>query len=349
MAFSVLIYHYTSWSNFNLLYPFDQTISRLGIYAVCAFYVISGASLALVYYNKTVNMSFLKEFTLKRLFRIAPLFYFVTTVNIVLTIIYNFLKPGVFTVPDMKTILLNYTLTFGWLSPTSYIATGAWSIGNELVFYSFFPIMLLLIKKSKKLFIIFVVLALFSSFYISEILMNSNNSFESQWALYINPLNQLYWFIGGFIMGYLFKMGFRVNHLVLLILAICSILIFVIFPTEGADDIVYVTGSNKVIFSIIIFTLGLFATFWGNIKESVITRVLKDLGDVSYSVYLIHPIVYQIVKFLLGIISLSNALLIMIVSVIGTLISSTMVYYLIEKPFIKIGKRITSKKEISIP
>lgn len=134
MAICVLVYHYSMWSNIDWFYPLDQTLSRLGIYAVCTFYVISGASLAYVYAHKTVNFDFIREFTIKRFFRIAPLFWIVTTATIMLRAYRHYNIDGEFIIPDTISILLNYTLTFSWLDHDNYIATGAWSIGNEFVF-----------------------------------------------------------------------------------------------------------------------------------------------------------------------------------------------------------------------
>ncbi len=52
---------------------------------------------------------------------------------------------SVFYVPNK--ILLNLSGLFGFVAFDKYIPTGAWSIGNELVFYAFFPIVLILSKK----------------------------------------------------------------------------------------------------------------------------------------------------------------------------------------------------------
>jgi len=344
MALSVLVYHYTTWSEINLIYPFDQVVSRLGIYAVSAFYVLSGVSLAYVYFHKKVNVEFLKEFTIKRFFRIAPLVWVVTTATLVLAFISS-------SMPDLMTILLNYTLTFGWLSSDSYIATGAWSIGNELVFYSFFPLMLYLITKSKKNFAVFGIFSVAVSFYISEVLINNSGTLTSEWTLYINPLNQLYLFVGGFLIGYLLRRGVQVSHKILLPILAVSIVLFIFLPFSGHDRLLYVTGLNKVIFSLTIFGMSLFTAFWGNVKHNFTTNTLKYFGDISYSVYLIHPLAYTSVNVVLEFLSIDDISVKILLSVVITIITSTLVYKFIERPFVKIGREVSSgikKKQVDV-
>lgn len=277
MALSILVYHYSMWSNISWFYPFDQTLSRLGIYAVSTFYVISGASLAYVYAHKTVNADFIKEFGIKRFFRIAPLFWVVTTATIVLRI-YRWYTTDFAVLPDIKSIILNYTLTFGWLDHDNYIATGAWSIGNELVFYSLFPLMLYLINKSKWFFALFCVVSLTMSFYISEIIIDNSNLLRDEWSIYINPLNQLYLFVGGFLIGYLLRQGFSINKKKLLSIALVSLISFMLFPDFGSDQIIYVNGFYKILFSIIVFSLVMFAAYYGNLKRSIVTNTLNYFG-----------------------------------------------------------------------
>lgn len=346
MALSVMIYHYTTWFDINLIYPFDQVISRLGLYAVSAFYVLSGISLAYVYYQKRVSVDFLKDFSVKRVFRIAPLLWVVTTAAILLGLISS-------DVPDFITIVLNYTLTFGWLSPDSNIATGAWSIGNELVFYSFFPIMLYLITKSKKFFAVFGLLSIIISFFISEILIDTTSTLVNEWSLYVNPLNQLYLFVGGFLIGYLLRKGVQVQRKALLPILVISVILFIFLPVGNGDRLLYVTGMNKVIFSLTVFGMAFFTAFWGNVKQNFATNALKYFGDISYSLYLIHPLAYIFVSYALALLSLSGSTLSFSLSILITLLASTLVYKLIERPFVKLGRNASDTlrknyKEIEI-
>src|ERR1035441_920741 len=142
LSLGVVLYHYKLWSGITCAYPIEQLFQRTGIYAVCTFYVLSGMSLAIVYGRRQVDGPFLFEFTVKRVFRIAPLFWAATTLTIVIRwILFPALGLASNGLPPHHVLLavLNYSLAFGWVRPDLYIAGAAWSIGNELVFYSLFP------------------------------------------------------------------------------------------------------------------------------------------------------------------------------------------------------------------
>lgn len=134
MAFAIMVYHYSSWT----LHPFksDSVLGVLGIYGVGIFYILSGLTLFIVYHEK-IEIGSLKSFFIKRVFRIFPLLWLSIFLSILLT--------G--TKYTLKTIVLNLTGLFGVFEIDKYIATGSWSIGNELVFYLFFPIVLLIVNK----------------------------------------------------------------------------------------------------------------------------------------------------------------------------------------------------------
>jgi exopolysaccharide production protein ExoZ len=79
MAFSILVYHYASWYG-EVDFSSATVLGRLGIYGVEIFYIISGLSLALVYKARLNDIRSLASFFIKRFFRIAPIFWFVTTI-----------------------------------------------------------------------------------------------------------------------------------------------------------------------------------------------------------------------------------------------------------------------------
>ncbi len=73
MAISVMLYHYGYYS--GILLDSSSLLGKLGIYAVSIFYILSGLSLAIVYKNKITSTSDICNFWIKRICRIAPLFW----------------------------------------------------------------------------------------------------------------------------------------------------------------------------------------------------------------------------------------------------------------------------------
>lgn len=350
MALSVLFYHFFLFEDVELFYPLDILNSRLGIYAVSAFYVLSGASLALAYLSKETNIDLLKSFAIRRVARIAPLFYLATTLTLIFSILVSIISNDYTKLPSVKDLLLNYSLLYGWFDHDNYIATGAWSIGNELVFYSIFPIMFVVIKKSVKKYIIFLGITLILTSFFSYFLLNSQVSLlGEQWGLYINPLNQLYFFASGFLIGWLYKVKkVKVDNKLAVSLLIAAILVFVFTPVAGEEQINYVTGYGKIILSMSIFIMCFSAMFIKQTGTNFITNSLKYLGDISYSIYLLHPIAYSVCSKALSLIGLDSSIINIVVSIIGSLIISSISYKFIEKPFIKLGKRITTKKTLEM-
>ena len=142
-AFGIMIYHYLSWTLGN--YSSDTFMGRFGIYSVSIFYILSGLTLHYVYYNNMKpSRRDLVSFFKKRVFRIFPLLWLVTIIAIILSR----------KIPDLTNLFLNLSGLFGFISWDTYFSTGVWSIGNELVFYVFFPFFILFIKKFKPLMVL---------------------------------------------------------------------------------------------------------------------------------------------------------------------------------------------------
>jgi len=142
-ATGIMIFHYLSWTLNN--FPSETFLARVGLYGVAIFYVLSGLTLYYVYYNKmTFSKKYLQSFFKKRVLRIFPLMWLVTLLHIFLS---N-------KVPDFYILFLNLSGLFGFIKWDAYFSTGVWSIGNELVFYAFFPFFVLFTKYYKPVMIL---------------------------------------------------------------------------------------------------------------------------------------------------------------------------------------------------
>lgn len=134
-ALGILVYHYTSWT---LGVPSAQTpLGRVGIYGVAIFYVLSGLTMYHVYAGRMDSLRQVRTFFVRRAFRIFPLLWLVSIATLVLARKW----------PDPVTAFLNATGLFGFVDWDGYIALGAWSIGNELVFYALFPLVVLTLRR----------------------------------------------------------------------------------------------------------------------------------------------------------------------------------------------------------
>lgn len=328
-AFGIMILHYLSWTYGKL--SADSFWGRVGIYGVSVFYVLSGLTLFYVYHKKMIPtgrdiLSFFK----KRFFRIFPLLWLATLASIVLS------KQ----VPDTSQLILNLTGLFGFFDWDASFAIGAWSIGNELVFYIFFPIFILFLNKSKIALVALTILGAAVYFYFAFAILNTEQTLEDQWRNYVNPLNQVFLFLGGFLIGVWFQ-KIKLSVSLDLFLLIIGFAIFVFFPVSGKDRIYLVTGIGRLV-----FTMSCFLICLGFYKmriefPPVIHKPLSLLGEASYSVYLLHPLVFAILGGFFNLLTKNelsfSAPFKIIVSVVITLVSSYFVYKYFEKYFMRLS------------
>ncbi len=333
-AFGIMAYHHLSWTSGKI--SSDSFMGRVGIYGVSIFYVLSGLTLYFVYFNK-MQPSWLdiKAFVKKRIFRIFPLLWLTTIAAILLS--------GV--MPDLFKLFLNLTGLFGFVKWDAYFSPGIWSIGNELVFYAFFPFFILFTKSYKPIMIALSCIIFGLYFYFAFYKLDDQLPISEQWKNYIHPLNQVFLFLGGYLIGLFFQ--HRNFHQTFAIGAlITGLLLFIFYPVKG-DPIQLVTDSNRLIFTMSCFLI-CFSFFKLSLKlPSFLHRIFSFLGEASYSVYLLHPIIFKLT--LLAFTFCSNHLyhfpdFVQVgVSIISTLIVSYFVYEYFEKYFMKLGRSNTQK------
>ena len=140
LAVSIMLYHLTSW---KLHHPgAGELLGRLGIYGVAMFFLVSGLSMATGYCKYINDSRTALKFYIRRIFRIWPLLWF----SIATVTVGGVLMKGHSV--DWFLIFLNVTTLFGFISPGAYVNTGAWSIGNEMVYYAMTPIIILAYNRS---------------------------------------------------------------------------------------------------------------------------------------------------------------------------------------------------------
>lgn len=335
-AFGIMVYHYTSWTFGH--FSSETFLGRVGIYGVSVFYVLSGLTLYYVYHHKMLpSTADLKGFAKKRFFRIFPLLWLATLAAVVLSRKY----------PGTEKLFLNLSGLFGFFGWDAYITTGAWSIGNELVFYFFFPVFILLSRKSKAGLTVLslIILAIYVYFAFFRLDPARSLGDADQWRNYVNPLNQVFLFLGGFLIGLTLR-NTTVPVFWTLIILLAGLALFIFYPAQG-DTIQLVTGTNRLVFTACCFMVCIsFYKLRVDLPE-VINKPLRLLGEASYSVYLLHPLVYSVVGkavVFAGRHSLPIADSVKIaLSIILTLITGYFVYERFEKYFMRMGKSASHK------
>ena len=270
------------------------------------------------------------QFFKKRVFRIFPLLWLATIASIILSR----------QVPDLKMLFLNLTGLFGFIQWDKYFATGAWSIGNELVFYVFFPFFMLFAKKSKPALAALGLMLSLIYVYFAFSLLNPDETLSEQWRVYVNPLNQVFLFFSGFSIGLILQ-NVTVSKLTNIAVLLIGLGVFVLYPAEG-NTIHLVTGFSRIAFTVSCVLIC--ASFYKlNIKfTDLVNKPLTLLGEASYSVYLLHRTVYVLVGIASSVFAKYvfplHLSITLSLSVILTLIISYFVYEKFEKYFMRLGR-----------
>lgn len=279
-AFSILIFHFYLMNGITL--GADNFIQRMGFYGVSIFYILSGLTLYCIYHQKDFSKSaVVLDFFKKRIYRIFPLFIVLTSFVYVIS-----------NRNDLMTYFLNITGLFSILDYSNYIITGGWSIGNELAFYLLFP----LIFFFKKDYILYVVT--FLSFvlycYFSYYLIDVQKELSDNWTMYIHPFNQAFLFLVGMLLAKILMNKKVVNYFCFVSIVVGLCLIVFKNVTGGVSSLVY--GNDRLIFTLacVLIVIGFFKL--DMILPKFVHKVFYTLGEVSYGVYLIHPIVILMVK-----------------------------------------------------
>jgi exopolysaccharide production protein ExoZ len=242
MSCGIMVYHYLFWHKF----PKDYSlfINKIGLYGVSVFYILSGITFFLVYKNVDFRVpKNLKNFWIKRFFRIFPLFWVVCLVTVIVT------KNPV----SFERIMLNITGLFSIINPNAALCTGGWSIGNELFFYLLFPIFLLSFQLKRLYFWLLLVISTIIFGYFAFNVISENIKLETQWNEYVNPLNQMLFFVAGIGLGFLYK-NFKIPQAYCFVMAIFLCLVFVWYPNESKQSILTEFYFQLFVWHLLIFS-----------------------------------------------------------------------------------------------
>lgn len=332
LAFAIMLYHLTSWQLSTL--DASSLLGRLGIYGVSMFFVLSGLSMALVYsrYINSVRTSI--AFFIRRIFRIWPLLWVAVGFSVAAT-----LAAG--KTPNWFAVMMNLTTAFGFTDTSLFISTGAWSIGNEMVYYAMTPLIIYAFNKRVFLGNVLTAAAILIGLIFSSHLLNASSSLAAQWATYINPFNNLFLYCAGIAIYYNAR-SWQLSTITSFSCFVVPFLIFIFYPAQG-DQINIVTGYSRIAFCAA--SIALVLAFYKNAFSipQAISILLTHLGVLTYGVYLLHPKVYGVIvlvskklHFQLG------AYTVIALTMLFTIILAQTLFKLLEEPFIRIGKKLTA-------
>jgi exopolysaccharide production protein ExoZ len=328
MALSIMLYHLGGKDNAASL------LGRLGIYGVSIFFILSGLSMAIAYGRYIDDLKSAGAFWIRRLFRIWPLLW----LAVALVAIPAFFAGHPY---SESMIALNLTTLFGFVAPEKYINQGAWSIGNEMVYYLLTPALIPIFRRSLVVGNLLTVLSTLLACMFAFRLLNPAVSLSEQWGIYINPMNNLFLYCAGIALYYNFS-ALSVPSAWSVPLLGLALLGFAFYPASG-DQISLVVGINRIAMSMIsIFIVFVFFKCpmalprWLNLS-------LERLGVATYGVYLLHPIVAEAVRHALEAAGLFTPHVFAALVILISIAVALLVFNVFELPLIRLGKRATTR------
>lgn len=296
-----------------------------GFVGVDVFFVISGFVVTLIIKNELLNSQFsIRSFLVRRLWRIMPALLATVFFTAIIflpffpsTIDKSFLHSSIASTFGVANIYYYFTVNYfssGIDNPLLHI----WSLGVEEQFYLLFPLVLAVSNYYKKNIPVVLSIITIVSFTASSI-----EVFVNQSAAFYLPWHRAWEFSVGALIAWT---GFQCRTKLvswLGFISLVSVIVFYqksfIFPGFGA--LLPVVGTMLLLVSINADTI---------VNKMLRTRFMTYIGNMSYSMYLVHWPLICLVGFFLPI----NNLYVGGILIVSSLMGAALLYHFIELPLL---------------
>ncbi len=339
LALTVLIYHVPLVSKTVGLPNFsDLPIFHRGYHAVVVFFSLSGYLIIGLLYDEKKKFGFIniKNFYIRRILRLYPVYYFVLVFGF---LYYHYLLP-LFGIP----FEINYKLTegialcvgflpnvFAKLYDPGSILEVLWSIGVEEQFYLLIAPLLFITPLNKY----FRYLLFFTIVYFV--------AFHTDIFFFLKKYNFMYFFMSmGGLLAVLNKMGHKLHFKSFILRVLVYLMFFAHFTT---DIFQFQNTIFQNVFEVILFNLFI-VNLANDEKLTIKSSFFNYLGQISYGIYMYHMIVVNFVLFVfmkvqerMYLNELTTILLINFFCILITIVASHLSFKYFEAYFLGLKKR----------
>jgi peptidoglycan/LPS O-acetylase OafA/YrhL len=322
-------------------------------FGVPLFFVLSAFSLMYSTAEKQDAGRWVKDYLLRRFFRIAPLFY-------AMLLFYILFWPGPKTI---RTVLLNATFVFNLVpGKQDGIVWASWTIGVEMIFYALLPIVILVVRSTKGFVILCIVSAAVS--HAGRAALENAGGELAQYAT-ASFISNLGIFAEGLLAYALFK-SVRASAATRLApspnfdtvlraaLIVGTIVAIGIMISPLAAALVVAGRPDALVWGLIFAS----ATFWQARYPSaaIANRYFVWIGERSYSAYLLHPVliflmipVYSWIANHLEAVIGAYSFFVCATLTFAMLFSlSAITYRFIERPGMDYGRRLIARQRLAM-
>jgi peptidoglycan/LPS O-acetylase OafA/YrhL len=331
-----------------LMSPWLSRYAEQGARGVQLFFVISALTLFLSAGKRGDEAEPWRNFYVRRIFRIAPMFYLAFGAYCLLPLL---LKGQ--DLPALATIIGTLSFTNGWnpvwLLGANDVVPGGWSIGVEMSFYIIFPMVFLSLRDLPRACAALLLVLILDIAGWPWLLVHAPIDDTGLWARYLFVWlpNQMPIFLFGICTYFVlfgraggltafFHKGDRRQNACWFLLA----MVVLLMAPQWIDDprAVFLYGAA---FGLITLCLYRQPYRW------LVNRPLRHIGKISFSGYLTHFFMLQVARKLLAKVGAGDRLspdmyfvATVLIALAGTVLVSSVTYRLVEVPGQAFGKRL---------
>jgi exopolysaccharide production protein ExoZ len=280
-ALGVVLYH-VQHMLFNTAADGQDTVSKLGATGVDLFFVISGFLMMYVSYNRFRQPGSTRDFVKSRIIRIVPAYYVFTTLTVGILLLAPQLYGQLRFTASQTIFSYLFVLSRNNVGEIGTVVGVGWTLAFEAFFYVIFAILLRLPRA-------WCIPAL-SIFFAAGFVVGQVWHINAAWAtVLISPLT--FEFLFGCIIGLLFRRGLTLAPWICWVAVAGGVGGLVVASSFGLvpNDL---SPIRPLIFGIPAALIVVGAVFFERtVARSSIPRLLGNIGDSSYSLYLSHQYV----------------------------------------------------------
>jgi peptidoglycan/LPS O-acetylase OafA/YrhL len=328
-ATMVVMVHTGALADFGAM---GQAITSAGKYGVDIFFVISGFTIAKTFTEAKDYRSYLT----RRVMRILPLYWFIISLSMILWLSEEFTLPYWMLELGSQPDLYNFLMHLSMVSYLDYTVANSligveWSIPIEVFWYVCLPPLIHFGKTIPRAIGAILVLLTLTAIltYVSKQMFGT--SLPIKWS----PIAYGHLFFVGVATFYLrerFKSVTSKNPIVWITVAVASFVVALTIKFSGRSEILALSTAILIVY------VTPARARW--VTRPLTTRLMLFLGSISYSIYLIHLLVFYILS---DVAILPTSSIGKFLVVFGITIGlSTATCMIIEKPTNQAGRRMVS-------